>query len=357
MIHNVTMKHVAEECGVSLSTVSLVLSNSPRIGEATRKQVMETCERLGYQPNTHAQSLALRAPSRTVSVVLPDLEDVFTDLYIGLILNGIYACAEERGYQVSVVRANSRFLRKREHLNLIKSRRADGLLFVASSLYDQYLLDFAGHEMPVLLVNSIFPEAAIRYVAADHKAAGRLAAEYLAGLGHRHIGVVMGTNIQTQVDLLDACGEALAAYGVPADQILWMDGRFSETGARKAARQILKENPRTTAILATSDKMAAGVLAQLHESGISVPQQVSVMGIDNLPASAHFCPALTTVDLHLREIGARACDRLLAMVNEDLASCEELHPVHIIERGSTAQAPALTAEETTPVARKKKKTA
>ena len=355
MIHTVTMKDIAAECGVSLSTVSLVLSNSPRISETTRKQVMATCERLGYQPNTHAQSLALRAPSRTICVVLPDLEEVFTDLYIGLILNGIYACAEERGYQVSVLRANSRFLRKREHLKLIKSRRADGLLFVASSLYDQYLLDFDGQDLPVLLVNSIFPDAAIRYVAADHKAAGRMAAEYLAGLGHRHLGVVMGTNIQTQVELLEACGEALAQHGVPADQVIWMDGRFSESGARKAVRQILKENPRTTAILTTSDKMAAGVLAQLHETSVSVPDQVSVMSIDNLPASAHFCPALTTIDLHLRDIGARACERLLAMVNEESATCEELRPVHLVERASTAPPPPSTSDAKPPTPRRKKK--
>jgi DNA-binding LacI/PurR family transcriptional regulator len=167
----------------------------------------------------------------------------------------------------------------------------------------------------------------------------------------------MGTNIQTQVELLEACGEALAQHGVPADQVIWMDGRFSESGARKAVRQILKENPRTTAILTTSDKMASGVLAHLHEAGISVPGQISVMGIDNLPASAHFCPALTTIDLHLRDIGALACERLLAMVNEDLATCEELHPVHLVERASTGPAPTPAAAEKPPAARSKKKTA
>ncbi len=356
MLRTVTMKDIAEECGVSLSTVSLVLSHSPRISEPTRKQVMETCERLGYQPNTHAQNLALRASSRTLCVVLPDLTDIFSDPYVGLLLNGIYATADEHGYQVSILRATSRFLRKREHFNLLKSHRADGLLFVASSLYDQYLVDLDGHNIPVLLVNSIFPDAAIRYVAADHKAAGRMAAEHLARLGHRHVGVVMGTNIQTQVDLIEACGEALVDCGVPADQTIWMDGRFNEDFARKAARQILQENPCTTAILTTSDKMAAGVLADLHEAGVSVPNQVSVMGIDNLPASAHLCPALTTIDLHLTQIGSRACERLLAIVKEGEKPCEELRPVHLVERASTAPPPAAMAtKKKAPAARKKKK--
>lgn len=339
MIQTVTMKDIAEECGVSLSTVSLVLSNSPRISEATRKQVMETCERLGYQPNTNARNLALRAPARNLSVVLPDLDNVFTDLYIGLILNGIYGCAEEHGYQVSVLRATSRFLRKREHLNLLKSRRADGLLFVACSLYDQYLTDFDQQALPVILVNSTFPDVRLNFVAADHKSAGQLAAQTLTRHGHEHIGVVMGTNIQTQHDFLDAFSEALKKAGVAKGQIHWADGRFSEQGARGAARQLRKEHPEITAIFATSDKMAAGVLSCLHEEGIRVPEQISVMGMDNLPLSAFLCPALTTIDLHLRDLGATACERLLALLNEEVPGCEEYRPVDLVERKSVGPAP------------------
>jgi DNA-binding LacI/PurR family transcriptional regulator len=339
MIRTVTMKDIAQECEVSLSTVSLVLSNSPRISESTRKQVLAACERLGYQPNTHARNLALRAPGKNLSVVVPDMEHVFSDLYVGEILSGIYACSSEHGYQASVCLANSRFLRKRDHINLIKSRRADGMLFVASSLYDQYLLDFDKQNLPVVLVNNMFSDAKLNFVAADYKSAGKQAADHLIELGHTHIGLIMGTNIQTQHDFLDACSEAFKKAGIPEGQTPWADGRFSEQGGFNGARQLLKDHPETTAFLATSDKMAAGALSFLNESGISVPGDISLVGTDNIPLSNYFAPPLTTVDLHLHDVGYKACERVLSLVNEEIESCEEFHPVDLIVRKSTGPAP------------------
>jgi DNA-binding LacI/PurR family transcriptional regulator len=183
-----TMTDIARECGVSQSTVSLVLSNNPRIGEATRAKILQAIERSGYRPNIHARGLVMDS-SRIISVVLPAFEHVFAEAYFGELLSGIYAGASEAGYKVLLDLANLKFVRTQEYLNLLESRRVDGMIFLGSTEYDRYLSVFDHSPHKFLLINDYFPNLHIGHVMSDHRARGAAARGSPARPGpplHRH---------------------------------------------------------------------------------------------------------------------------------------------------------------------------
>ncbi len=333
-----TIKDIARECGVSLSTVSLVLNRNPRISELTRQKVLEAVARRGYQPNTQARGLASKS-SHTVSIVIPHLDHIFADAYFGKIVSGIYEYAAEQSYKMVLDVANLKFIRSHEYLNLLKSRRADGMLFIASSLYDQYLRGLEDQPYPFVLVNHYFPDINLNYVAADYVASARLAADHLLGLGHRAIGLINGTNIQTAYDFTDHFKRFCREGGVAEKDLVWADGRFSEEEGYRATQRLLAANPRITAIMAGNDKMAVGALRYLRSAGIGVPEQVSVMGMDDVPAASYTTPSITTIRHPLYNIGRIACERLLMLFREEIAECREVLPVELVVRESTGPAP------------------
>lgn len=330
-----TIKDIAEECGVSLSTVSLVLNDNPRISDDTRTKVLAAVARHGYEPNAHARGLASRS-SRAVSVVVPQLQHVFADVYFGEIVSGIYDCATEHRYKILLDVANLRFIQTQEYLNLLKSKRADGMLFIGSSLYDQYLRVFEQESFPFLLINTYFPGSSINYVAADQVDSARQASEHLLGLGHRKIGLITGTNIQTAEDFLNAFMESCRTAGIPDANLPWADGRFSEEKGAEAAGRLLDEHPEITAIMCGNDKMAIGALRTIHKRGYRVPEDISLMGLDDLPQANFTTPGLTTVHHQLFHMGRRACEQMLALFRGEQTSCQQLLPTRLIERESTA---------------------
>ncbi len=336
-----TIKDIARECGVSLSTVSLVLNDNPRISESTRRKVQDAVRRFGYQPNHQARGLASRS-SRMISVVVPDLNHVFADIYFGEIVSGIHDRATEADYKILLDVANERFLNNKEHLNLFRSRRADGMLFIASSIHHKYLLDFENEPHPFLLVNHYFPNSKLNYIAVDYKESARLAADHLVSLGHRAIGVIAGTNTHTGLDFRDTFLAHCRSLGLTEEDTPWVDGGpdWSQENGFMAARRLLDRHGKLTAIMAANDRLAMGAISYLRTKDIKVPQDVSVMGLDNIPLAEFFSPALTTVHHDLFQIGRVAFDRILGIFRGDISSCQEVLPVKLIKRESTGPAPA-----------------
>lgn len=332
-----TMKDIAEECGVSLSTVSLVLSNNPRISDETRQRVKAAVERSGYQPDVHAKGLALRT-SRTLSVVVPEINHVFADIYFGEIISGVYDRASDRKYKILLDVSNANYIERKEYFNVLNTRRADAMLFISASLYDRFLLDFEKEDRPFLLVNHYFPDSSLNYLAADYVDTARQAAGHLLQLGHRTIGLISGTNVQTAVDFRSEFEKQCAKAGLGTKDLPWADGDFREEGGFRAAQQLMKEHPSITALMAGNDKMAIGALRYVLSEGLSVPGDVSVMGVDDIPAASFTTPGLTTVRHQLYEMGRRACDCVLDLFDGKRTSCQEVLPVELMVRESTGPA-------------------
>lgn len=334
-----TISDIARECGVSLSTVSLVLNNNPRISEKTRSRVWAAVKKYGYEPNVQARALASRT-SRNVSVVVPHLNHVFADIYFGELVSGIYDYACEQGYKVLLDVANEKFVATKEYLSILKGRRADGMLFIASSVADEYLLAFEKTPYPFLLVNHYFPRTRLNYLVVDYNQSARLAAEHLLTLGHRKIGLIAGTNTYTGLDFRDAFLAACRQGGCRAEDTPWEDGgpAWSEEGGFAAAEALLRRKPDLTALMAANDRLAIGALRCLHTRGVRVPDEVSVMGVDDIPPARFTTPGLTTIHHALYDLGRGACERLLALFRGEISSCQDVVPVHLVVRESTGPA-------------------
>lgn len=324
---------------MSLSTVSLVLNNNPRISPATREKVLQAIAKHNYQPNAFARSLASQS-SEVFSVVVPDLNHVFADTYFGEIVSGIYDRASEVQYKVLLDVANQRFVASGEHLNLLKSRRADAMLFIGSSVHDTYLLQLVRENLPFVLVNHYFPGEPVSYIMADYRETARLAASHLLSLGHRRIGFLSGTNTYTALDLRDSFIRACIDGGVAASDIVWADGWFSEQGGYEATRWLLERHPGITAIMGGNDKMAIGAMRYLRERKLQIPDDISVMGVDDMPAAAFTNPGLTTIHHDLFAIGRMAVDAALGLFHKTSpAPIQQVVSVRLVLRESTGPAP------------------
>jgi DNA-binding LacI/PurR family transcriptional regulator len=333
-----TIKDIAKESGFSLSTVSLVLNNHPRISPATREKVMEVVRKHNYYPNVAARGLASKS-SKIISVVVPNLRKVFADIYFGELVSGIYERATAQGFKILLDIATEKFIAEKEYLKLLASRRADGMLFIASDIHSEYLAEFEGAPYSFLLVNHWFPGRKLNYVSVDYGVSARLAASHLLGLGHRKIGMIAGTNTYTGLRFRDAFLESCRAWPAGPGEVVWVDGgeEWSERGGYAATAQLMQKMPDLTAVMAANDRLALGAMRWLAEHKREIPEDVSVMGVDDIQMAGYANPGLSTIRHDLYQVGVEACNRLLQLMRGEIAECGDLLPTSLVVRGSTGR--------------------
>ena len=330
-----TIKDIAEQSGVSLSTVSLVLNNNPRISQATRDRVLKTIERLGYQPNRMARALAWRH-SRTLAVMVPQLRHAFADVYFGEIVSGICDRAAKLGYKIMLEVARTEFIENKEYLQLYEQKFVDGIMFVGANSRHQFVQDFADGQRPFLMVNNYSKEHDLNYVVSNYRYGAWQAAMHLLRLGHRRIGFISGgmNEIQTSQDVFEALKEVLVEHKLELSPQMIVDGWLTEEGGMKAAEELLRNDSQITALFALNDKMALGAIKKLNELGLRVPQDIAVVGFDDIPQASYSIPSLTTVHQPLYEIGKLACERLVELVHGNVSRVQEVIPIYLVVRES-----------------------
>ncbi len=336
-----TIKDIAKESGFSLSTVSLVLNNHPRISQATRERVMAVVKKYNFFPNSAARGLASKS-SRTISVVVPNLTRVFSDIYLGEIISGIYERATSQGYKILLDIATAQFVKSQEYTKLLASRRADGMLFIASDIHADYLNVFENSPYKFLLVNHLFPGKKLNYVSVDYVASARLAAEHLLGLGHRKIGLIAGTNTHTGLQFRDEFIRVCKSWPAGTGHVACVDGgeEWSQRGGYAAAAKLLAVEPHLTAIMAANDRMAIGAMRWLVDNKREVPENVSVMGVDDIQLAAFVNPGLSTIRHDLHQVGIESCNRILQLIKGEITECSDLLPTSLVVRGSTSRVPS-----------------
>ncbi|HEX7011082.1 MAG TPA: LacI family DNA-binding transcriptional regulator [Phycisphaeraceae bacterium] len=333
------MREVAKMANVSIATVSMVLNGNPRISKATQLRVQRVINKLGYRPNPLAQSLSSRY-TRTLSILLPPLRHAFADLYFGEVISGVCDRAGKLGYRVMLDQAKPDFIKDRKHIELFERRFVDGVLCLGCNDRHHFLEDFIEPNYPVIVVNNYFKRWNLDYVVCDYSGGAEQAMRCLMQMGHRRIGLITAApEVQTTSELTQTYHRLLTEAGCPADDTWIEDGAFTEEGGAAATERLLARHPDLTAIFAGNDKMAIGAIHYLHQQGLRVPEQVSVVGFDDLKHSAYTSPTLTTVHLPLYEIGVIACDRLIERVRGRAERVAERLPTYLVLRGSTALAP------------------
>lgn len=331
-----TIKDIAKESGFSLSTVSLVLNNNPRISEATRQRVMEVVKKYNFHPNSAARGLASQS-SRTISLVIPNLSRVFSDIYLGEIISGIYERATSQGYKILLDIATEQFVQSQEYLKLLASRRAEGMLCIGANIHATYLSAFENSPYKFILVNHIFPGKKLNYVSVDYGASARLATDHLLSLGHKKIGLIAGINTYTGLRFRD---EFLRLCRERSVQVSWVDGgeEWSQRGGYSAAAKLFSEHKNLTAIMAANDRLAIGAMRWLSDNDLKIPEDVSVMGVDDIQLAAFVNPELSTIRHDLYQVGVESCNRLIQLIQGQIEECSDLLPTSLVVRESTAPA-------------------
>ena len=330
-----TIKDIAERSGVSISTVSLVLNGNPRISAATRERVLKIIERLGYQPNRMARTLAWRH-TRTLAVLLPQLKHGFADVYFGEIVSGIYDRACELGYKILLEVARPEFVENKEYLQLYDQKFVDGILFIGANSLHQFVEEFVDGTRPMLMVNNYSTKFDLNYVVSNYRYGAGRVAEHLLRLGHERIGIISGglLEIQTCQDIFDSFKKVLASANLALDASRVVNGSLTEEGGMEAVEELLRHNSNLTAIFALNDKMALGAMKKLNEHGFRVPQDIAVVGFDDIPQAGFSIPGLTTVHQPLYEIGKQSCERLIELIHCKVKRVQEVVPVHLVIRES-----------------------
>ncbi len=333
----VTLAHVARMAGVSKMTVSNVINNKPGMSEDTKKRVLEAIEQSGYVANSAARALAGQRMN-LIGVIVPQ----FDSSYLTEIIIGASTAAEAAGFDLAIFTTSNNIKRERERATLLRSF-AEGVLLVMP-VADEHQI-FVG-SVPVVTINADGPYT----VQSDNTSGGRLAAQHLLDLGHRRIGVV-GFPRETQVrqqnvlyvpreDVLErqeSFLKTLRAAGVGVTSKYQTECDLSDVQAEAPALALLSLPEPPTAIFAISDELAIGVLRAAHTLGLRVPEDVSVIGFDDVPQAQSTRPALTTVRQPLRAMGAAAA-QLVSNLARGITPTEP-HPcfsTELIVRDSTA---------------------
>jgi LacI family transcriptional regulator len=333
----VTLADIAKRAGVSLATASRVLNGRGRrpVEPRLREQVMAIAEELRYVPNAHAQALA-RSDSTTVGVVVHDVGDP----YFSEIFRGIQRVAVDAGRLVTICNTYRDPAIELEYLALLRSQRVGAIIMTGSGLNERaYTRELAGQILA-------FTDAGGRAIfIGSHRVTGDMIlpdntggffemTQAILDFGHREIGLICGPALLTTTrDRLDGLCRALATRNLCLDEdhIDW--GDFTRDSGAAAALRLLERSPNLTAIMAMNDSMAIGAIVALRERGIDVPGRISVSGFDDIPPAKDVTPALSTVRIPLREMGARAMT--LALEAPQLQLRTESIPVQLILREST----------------------
>lgn len=329
----VVMHDVARLAGVSHQTVSRVLNNHPNVSGPTRARVLEAVRQLNYRPNALARGLATRR-SRSIGVLSFD-----ASLYgPASTLLGIQRAAQEERYAVSVATLAERDVDGpvQRAVSMLAEQSVEGVIVIAPSHAAGHAVRDLPRGMPVVALEASFRRD-MPVVAVDQFAGAQLATEHLLTLGHETVWHVAGPpDWPEALQRIEGWRASLAAAGARTPPV--MTGDWSPHSGYEAGRK-LATIPGMTAVFAGNDQMALGILRALHEAGIAVPEQVSVVGFDGLPEAEYFLPALTTVRQDFDEVGRRGLRALLAMLDGEPPAPETIVAPHLVVRASTA-APA-----------------
>jgi LacI family transcriptional regulator len=328
----VTLSDVATLAGVDRSVVSRVINDDPNLSirPQTRQRVLDTIEKLDYRPNAAARSLRT-ARAFMFGLFIPD----FANPVYAEIIKGAEIAAGNLGYALMTASSAGVRLGRDHYIDLLAQGRVDGMLFAGDeSGHD--LERFRALRLPWVLVNRRL-EGSRRYVILDDERGSQLAVEHLIALGHRRIAHIAGPETADTARRRRAgYASAMTSAGLPVDPRLIVHADYTPAGGTVAMSALLAQAERPTAVLVANVASAVGALHAAHALGLSVPADVSVIAIHDMPLASHLVPALTTVRMPLSELGRRAIDLLATREPGDDITEIVTEPVDVIVRESTA---------------------
>lgn len=309
-----TIADVARRTNVSVATVSRVINGTKYVSPELRARVLKAMEELNYRPNLIASSLR-KQETCTVGLIVPDNANPF----FSELAKGVEDFGFEHGYSVILCNSDYNLDRERSYVELLMAKQVDGLIFIPSGPNTEHvreLLSEMGRR--VVTVDRYTPELETDSIVVDNYAGGRLAAQHLLSLGHERIGCILRPGYLAHInDRIRGFCETLHQEGLDISESLCVYGGFSFAEGVRSARELLSRKSRPTAIFAYNDIMAVGVLRAAREIGLRVPDELAVVGFDNISLASFVTPQLTTIDQPKYRIGELAMETVISRLRGD----------------------------------------
>ncbi len=320
MNNRVTMADVAREAGVSLMTVSRVVNNKGEVSEATRQRILKVIEKLGYRPSGIARSLAT-SRTGTIGLIVPDISNpFFADL-----AKGVEKVAYSEGYNVFLCSTEENPQRELKVLESLAEYRVDGVLLCSSRLDEEHLVNSLGFFYSAVLVNRALErrDLAVGTVMVDDVRGGEIATLHLINEGRKRIGFLAGPETShSGRNRFKGYRTALDQAGIPYDPEVVLHCASNVEGGYEAAKTLLSKNSDVTALFCYNDLVAVGALRACNEMGVKVPDDVSVVGFDDIMLAGLVTPGLTTCRIQREELGERSATMLLEQMGGCSGHCE-----------------------------------
>lgn len=329
-----TIKDIAEIAGVSKATVSRVLNNTKPVSDEIKERVQSVIDETGYRPSSLARSLS-RQRTGILGLIIPDVANPF---YAELV-KGMSEVAKAYHYNILLCNTFREHEKEREFLELLEDKEVDGIIFMTFEFHKYQKAFFDRYRKPIVTVNRHFEGQEIPNVDIDNEAAAYSAVRYLIELGHRRVGIISSSKTDdTAIYRVDGYRRALEEAGLSAEEDLVVESDYHFKSAYEGARQLMTLEDPPTAIFCLNDELAVGAIKYLNDTGRSVPEDVSVIGFDDVPLASMFIPSLTTIRQPIYEMGATAARLLIKRVkDEPLEWNQQTLPFELVIRNSTAE--------------------
>lgn len=335
---SVTIQSVADEAGVSAATVSRVFNDTAPVEPSTKERILEAADKLGYVPNATARSLSIKETS-TFGVLLPYL----TGEYFPEVIRGLDQAARQHDRFLLLSSSHHTPDDLQQALRSMYGR-VDGLVLMLPQLTADDFREHLPDDVPVVLLNCAPESHDFHVVSVDNHEGGRRATQHLIDQGHERIGIITGDPVNYEArERLQGYRTAMEAANLPTNDDWIAKGDFTRSSGKTAIRRLLDVSPRPTGVFVSNDYMAMGAIQMLQEEDLHVPDDMAIVGFDDVPSAKHFTPSLTTVSARMTNLGMKAISLLMDLTDDSRDSdpsrgANELEPLLRV-RGSTSSTP------------------
>jgi LacI family transcriptional regulator len=338
MLMKITIAEIAQKAGVSKTTVSRVLNNQPDVDAATRERIMGLIAQYGFQPNAFAKAISLQKSDHIGLLIPHKAEYVFSNPFYTEVMRGVSTEVDAQEYYLLFCYAH-----EDNYLDIFRQKRVDGFILLSPGSFHKHIIEtLNAQEVPFVSTAIISAEAHMTYVDVDNFRGAVTMMEHLTGLGHQRIAYVGKPTLKSSQDRLNGYRHVMARYGLPSgDEWVLIPETSSVESGHDAALRFLQRPTRPTALFMANDIMAIGAIRAIQESGLRVPEDISVAGFDDIPLARYTVPPITTVRQPAYEKGVQAARLLIQMLEKTGGVPQSLVlPTELVVRQSTGPAQA-----------------
>jgi len=308
----VTIKDVAKEAGVSVTTVSRVLNNKPDVSEDTRRKIEKVIKKLGYNPSGIARGLVLQK-TNSIGLIIPDVINPF----FPEIIKGIERRTREMGYSLILYDTDNNKKEEREAIKLLRSKKVDGIILSFSLENKDVLKELEKEKYPIIQIDREIKDSIYPAVTINNKESAYRATEYIIKQGHRKIGHITGDlSAETAIDRLSGFKLALKDNGIIYKEEWILQGDYSKESGKEQMKKIINLSELPTALFFANDLMAFGAYETIYKQDFNIPEDFSIVGHDNIEITSFVRPGLTTMNQPKYLLGQIAVDKLINMIEK-----------------------------------------